>query len=851
MIRSFVLCGFCCVAVVCAVGQTHSSDPLSCFFDGKYGQVEVGGRFAGAEFHRSHPLPSRISFYYPVANSIDVSTDYWKREDSQPMVVGIQTNDGPKHWLGKEPWAYTLSPHKVKFDMEEAGVKYSMSYEFCLNEPAMAFTMKITNTSAKPATISAYTHLRLSLRTCQTFARKDSALTEFDASTNAVLAHFDDLDTQQATCFVQNVGATPAQWTTSSNEIVVSDSGSSSWITSSARLQEKTFPSGRKGVPVAAFVYKQTLQPNDSLQVVQIIGSCRKSQVNEKLRHLKTSWRNEIAAYDSFIHRKAQTEASFMTGDTWLDRSATWARALLTTNAHYIDGHIVPMPCPAEYNFFFTHDVLMTNLAAVNFDLPRVKKDLLYVASLAKDGIIPHAYYWRDDGFKTEYCTPDNWNHLWFILVSASYLRHSMDDSTATVLYPLVKKSLEEILKQKKDDNLMYAFRPDWWDIGHIEGPRSYITILTIRALRDVAFMSATLKKDSNLAEYERLADAMQTALQEKLWDTNAKYLMNWNGETKDTHFYMGSLLAPAFGLLSDDKAGELVATATKELVAPGIGVRAAMPADFHTRESIAFFKFAGDEAGQPYYYINGGVWPHNNAWYALALKNVGRVDDGVQFVKTTMTLDGVTRSPMGIPAMYEYRYSDPSSREFGKIDKPSFLWAGGFYLYTLYQLFGVKENEWNVSFVGPLPALSESATYSLAFGKLKNVSVSGKGKYLQSCVIDGKAVPSFVLPMDAQAATKVDVKFGNPATPYLENVNVRLLSAGFDQKQKSLKFVVSSFRGHKTIAIVVGPVAPQRVLIDGDVHSDAKAQTEADGVKSTQIVFVGSGKQQTIEVRF
>ncbi len=841
-----MLCGLCFIAVSDVVGQTNSSDPLSFVFDGMYGQVEVGGRFVGAEFHRSHPLPSRISFFYPVANSIDVSTDYWKREDSQPMVVGIQTNDGPKHWLGKEPWAYTLSPHKVKFEREEVGVMYSMRYEFCLNEPAMVFTLRIKNTSAKPATISAYTHLRLSLRTCQTFARKDSALTEFDTSSNAVLAHFDDLDTQHATCFVQNVGAKPTQWTTSSEELVVSDSGYSRWMTSSARLQGRTFPSGQKGIPVAAFVYERTLQPNDSLEVVEVIGSCRNDEAKERLNHLNLSWHNEIAAYDDFVRQKEQKDASFTTGDAWLDRSAVWAKAILATNAHYLNEHIVPMPCPAEYNFFFTHDVLMTNLAAVNFDLPRVKKDLLYIASLAKDGIIPHAYYWRDDGFKTEYCTPDNWNHLWFVLVGASYLRHSMDASTAAVLYPLVKKSLEEILKQKKN-----AFRPDWWDIGHVEGPRSYITILTIRALRDFVYLSAMLKKDSILIEYERLADAMQKALHEKLWDTNAKYLMNWNGEQKDTHYYMGSLLAPAFGLLSDDKAGELVATATKELVAPGIGVRAAMPADFHTKESIAFFKFAGDEAGQPFYYINGGAWPHNNAWYALALKNVGRVDDAVQFVKTTMTLDGVARSPMGIPAMYEYRYSDASSREFGKIDKPSFLWAGGFYLYTLYQLFGVKENEWNVSFAGALPSTSDSASYSLTVGKLKDVSVSGKGKYLQVCRIDGKALPSFVLPRDAQAASKIEVKFGNPATPYLERVNATLRSIQWNRSTNRLTMRLSSFANHQTVAHMIASTRPRMALLDGKTLSSIESMRLPDGHYEVTATFEASHVTQTLEVQF
>ena len=67
---------------------------------------------------------------------------------------------------------------------------------------------------------------------------------------------------------------------------------------------------------------------------------------------------------------------------------------------------------------------------------------------------------------KQRLCTPDNWNHLWFILLNGSYLRHTADTTTASRLYPLITKSLTEILQQRKPDSLMHAFRPDWWDIG-------------------------------------------------------------------------------------------------------------------------------------------------------------------------------------------------------------------------------------------------------------------------------------------------------------------------------------------------------------------------------------------------
>ena len=155
------------------------SEPLTVFFDRHYGQVEVGGRFAGAEFHESRPIPSRVSFYYPVANSIDVSTDYWKRGNSLPFALGIRTGREAKRWLGREPWDYTLSPHKTTFHRREAELEYFLSYEFCMNQPAMVVSLRIKNISGRKIPVEVYAHLLLSLRTCQTYARKDSAWTEY------------------------------------------------------------------------------------------------------------------------------------------------------------------------------------------------------------------------------------------------------------------------------------------------------------------------------------------------------------------------------------------------------------------------------------------------------------------------------------------------------------------------------------------------------------------------------------------------------------------------------------------------------------------------------------------------
>jgi hypothetical protein len=46
-----------------------------------------------------------------------------------------------------------------------------------------------------------------------------------------------------------------------------------------------------------------------------------------------------------------------------------WSKALLASNLHYIEDQYLPMPFPAEYIFFFTHDLLLTSLGAVYFDV--------------------------------------------------------------------------------------------------------------------------------------------------------------------------------------------------------------------------------------------------------------------------------------------------------------------------------------------------------------------------------------------------------------------------------------------------------------------------------------------------
>lgn len=808
------------------LAQPLAGDGLHIPFDRKYGQVEVGGTYAGVEFHNSLPLPSRISFYYPVANSVDLSTDYWKRGDSHIITIDDKGGADLRDAGGKEPWEYVVSPHRVTFTHEDGVFSYKLECDMCMHLPAVVIRYTRTNTTAAARACDVRIGISAGLRTCQTYATMEPDSAGLTRSAQGYILSYDSLQTDTCAMIVEDVSGKP----------VIPGL--------SLRRSTPTRPQHSR----VSFEYTPQIAPGKSWQSVIVMATCTRAEAGKLADTLRASWQAEIAANDAYV--KSQTMATyFRTGDSILDRSVIWSKGILAANKHYLNGDVLPMPCPAEYNFFFSHDVLMTDLAAVNFDVARVKHDLTYIASLAKDSIIPHAYYWRDDGYKTEFCTPDNWNHFWFVLTSAAYLRHTFDTATARALYPLLTKSMHEILGQRKADNIMYAFRPDWWDIGHVEGPRSYTTILAIRAVREYLFMNSALGISSPvLAEDEAIADSMQAALPLKLWDEQSQYLINYNAGLKDSHYYMGSLLAAAFHTLDPKRTAELAEAATRHIYLPAIGAMTVSPADFAGDSVRKFFKFVDNEAGDAYTYINGGVWPHTNAWYALALQAAGRTDDAVNVLRRNMTVDGIMNSPNGVPAMYEYRFSDSTSPRFGEIDKPSFMWAGGFYLYTLYRLYGVQESEWNISLVPALPEGCASASFSEAYLGMDSVTIEGGAKLTHGYRDGGKYVPSLVLPLEHGSVIRSMKE--DEGKPCLERVNAMLKSAAYSAKENSLTFEVMSFKGHKVEATILARMRPGAVRVDGKSVTPSYEQL-ANGLVRIAVKTVAAGRAQRIEVKF
>jgi hypothetical protein len=821
---------------------------------GEHDEVEVGSRYVGLELMNGSPLLNRISFYYPVANSVDLTRDYWNRGEHPSLFLGIKSGNAAKEWLGLEPWQYELTPYSVAYTRQDDTKAVTVSYDFMETSPAFRLRIVVRNLGDHPLPIELYTHLEATQRTSHTYAINESAWTEHVETSETIYVNYGAPETGPNQLFVTNVGDMPSSFSTRSRTLGEAGSVPGWWATHDSGLPGETIPRGELDRPAAAFQYHKVIEPDDALEVEQLIGSTRPGEAEPMAEALRASYRDEISNYRESILGAAYASGNLRTLDRALDHSVSWAQAILATNIHYLDGSFVPMPAPAEYNFYFTHDVLLADLAAVSFDLPRVKRDLEYIITHASDEhVIPHAYYWKDDRYHTEWANADSWNHLWFVIVASSYLRHSGDIETVRRLYPYMETSLSMAMSNKQTDGLMWAEHPDWWDIGHVYGPRAYMTILAFRALRDFAFTSLVLgqKTATDLKRYEDVAAELQAGLTEQLWDEELGYLMNVNpGNEIDRHLFSGSLLAAHYGMLDSARAARLTETAGRHMVDEQIGLYNAYPMDFHER--IEEYGFSGGEAGDKYYYFNGGVWPHGNAWYALALVAVGRESEALEFIENVMTLEGVMKSPNGQPAMYEFRNADSGDPEaYGQLDKPQFTWAAAWYQYALYRLFGVRENEWNIAIEPWIPEYTRQIEYGLTVGgNLAQVVVRGSGSAIRRFLVDGRPRSSAVFPRSEIAST-IEIELGEVTAPYLASTEAILVESEYDRRGNNLSVVLEAFAGHSSETQIVSPRRPTSVVHNGaGLVSGWSVGKVGEGYR-TRIQLTHSSRLDTLVVQF
>ena len=714
-------------------------------FDKPFGQIEVGGKYAGMAFHAGSAMPSRISFFYPVGNSISNSQDYWKRYESH-LFNAVLTIDGQAQTIGYDEHQAEYTPYCFRATKQYANCSCSYDYSFGNVLPITVIKIELTNTSQASAQYELDFTPETAFHSCHSFNKFQPEKLTFEQDGALLIADFaSSVDLGNCSLFFLNTGMLPQNQSTSES--------------------------------TASFHYAKLLSPGASLSITLIAGCCKASELEEMIRRVQDGWAADVTANSERVDAYIATQGNIAITDPALTETIAWSKGVHASLQHYLDGRYLPMPCPAEYNFFFTHDFLVHGLGWGYFDLDYIKNGYEYLLSLdAGDNVLSHACYWKDNAYYSEPCPPTDWNNLWIINSVSSYLKHSADKLTAERLLPMMQTSLDRILLNF-DDGLMKAFFPDWWDFGTNYGARAYISILTYRAIHNFTYIVLQLGKPELATKYFPLAEIIRSKLNEQLWHEKSGYLLNELADgSLDKHYYSGSLLAPNFGLLDEIRSNQLLDSARAVLLDDNCGVHNVAPADFVGLEEK--YGFSNTEQGENGYYINGGVWTQCNAWYALSLIKLNRVAEAYQVLKKHLSIAGIKLTHNGQPSFYEARITAKDDN-YGKIDKPTFLWHGGWFMLTLYQLLGIRETPWNIE-LHPITAteLIDSKSEIKNQGRDCTIEFAGTGDYFREILFDGVASHSAILPAGTQNA---NLSRGSATSPYLAEADCLINSVVYD----------------------------------------------------------------------
>lgn len=204
------------------------------------------------------------------------------------------------------------------------------------------------------------------------------------------------------------------------------------------------------------------------------------------------------------------------------------------------------------------------------------------------------------------------------------------------------------------------------------------------------------------------------------------------------------------------------------------------------------------------------------------------------------MTIAGIAVSPQGQPAMHEYRDSDAAAAIYGRIDKTSFPWAGGWYLFALYRLLGAAESPWNSHLRTGLPSQTLAPEFQWSInGKMSRVVDSGLGQFATLITYDGTPFPSLVI-SEQRAPIEIRVAHGAIAQPDLEILTAMPVDAHWHEQQITWRGQSRAFAGHSIRATICSAQAPQRIWVDQRIlpASAWSVQREATSALRTSIDY-------------
>jgi hypothetical protein len=178
-------------------------------------------------------------------------------------------------------------------------------------------------------------------------------------------------------------------------------------------------------------------------------------------------------------------------------------------------------------------------------------------------------------------------------------------------------------------------------------------------------------------------------------------------------------------------------------------------------------------------------------------------------------------------------------------------MWSAGFCIGTAYLMAGFEDNIWNVTVGDAAPEALQSVRAVYWFGGRKTIDRRGKGSMVTRLTVDGREIPSRILPLDAASATAIAVEMGPIRYPFVDSLNAVLHSASLDPQGRTMNLTLSSFAGHQTAVRIFTPRLARSVALNGRSWPGWEVTSTPLGTLIITVRYAASAGTDSIQVKF
>jgi hypothetical protein len=158
-----------------------------------------------------------------------------------------------------------------------------------------------------------------------------------------------------------------------------------------------------------------------------------------------------------------------------------------------------------------------------------------------------------------------------------------------------------------------------------------------------------------------------------------------------------------------------------------------------------------------------------------------------------------------------------------------------------LYNLFGLREGEWNIAFAPFLPQDLDTINLTITIkGTPVKVEITGKGNGIASINYDGIEILSAVIPENINDLREISFKLGNTTKPYISSANALVYSPVYNEETKTLEFELESFVGHLVECEVISPFKNQKVYINSNEIKTGISEDQKNNLNKLYIKHTG-----------